>query len=298
MDRGEVRMSVKKDLIEILEKNKGTSISGQQLAECLSVSRTAVWKAIRSLQEDGYKIEAVTNKGYCLKEESDILSEEGAEEGTLILAEEQSQGRGRLGRGFASPSQTGIYMSLILKPSLEMKDAVLITTAAAVAVCRAIQKITGMSPWIKWVNDIFLGERKICGILTEAVSDFETGLVESVVLGIGINVKTKREQFPKEVQDVAGSLNVDSIISRNVLVAAVTNEFMYIYHNIEEREYMKDYRKFSNVLGEQVKYLEKGTWYYAKAVDIDDNGGLIVENQAGERRTLCTGEITLRKVEK
>ena len=134
--------------------------------------------------------------------------------------------------------------------------------------------------------------------MTEAVSDFETGLVESVVLGIGINVKTKREQFPKEVQDVAGSLNVDSIISRNVLVAAVTNEFMYIYHNIEEREYMKDYRKFSNVLGEQVKYLEKGTWYYAKAVDIDDNGGLIVENQAGERRTLCTGEITLRKVEK
>lgn len=322
-------MSIKKRIIEILEENRGTSISGQRLAECLSVSRTAVWKAVRGLLEDGHEIEAVTNKGYRLKPESDVLSIEGirlmlepenreypiylyrqidstnleakrkvlegAGEGTLILAEEQSKGRGRLGRSFASPSRVGVYMSLILKPELEIKDAILITTAAAVAVCRAIRSLTNTEPTIKWVNDIYLENKKICGILTEAVSNFETGRVDSVILGIGINVKTRQEQFPEDVRDVAGAIDPDLDIPRNVFAAVVMNEFMHIYRNIRTRGHMEDYRRFSNVLGEAVKYLEKDIWYYARAVDIDEDGGLIVEDDKG-RRTLSTGEITLRKV--
>ncbi|MEG1870124.1 MAG: biotin--[acetyl-CoA-carboxylase] ligase, partial [Oscillospiraceae bacterium] len=216
-------MSVKSSVLQMLEANRGNSVSGQQLANELGVSRSAVWKAIKALETDGYAIEAVTNKGYLLASSNDLISAEGinnylaaqykklpitalktvsstntharmmaangAKHGTIVVSEEQTNGKGRMGRTFFSPEGSGIYMSIILRPNTHTTNAVFITTAAAVAVCRAIAKLTVAKPTIKWVNDIILRDKKICGILTEAVTDFENGMVESVVVGIGINFK-------------------------------------------------------------------------------------------------------------
>ena len=323
-------MSVKKDLLAILEANREKDLSGEEIAKKLGVSRTAVWKAVKVLKEEGYSIEAVNNKGYRLQKSTDVLSEEGirleldkkyedfpikvfktidstnvelkrralegARQGLTILSEEQTQGKGRLGRNFYSPAGTGIYMSILVKPELEGSDAVLITTATSVAVCRGIRKVLGVFPQIKWVNDIYLGERKICGILTEAISDFEMGKIDSVIVGIGINYKT--EDFPEELKETAGCIDEGSDIPRNRLVAAIINEFWDIYEHITERSFMKEYRECSNVIGKDVRFLERNVWWEVRALDIDDDGGLVVEC-AGEdgkkiRRTIHTGEITLR----
>ena len=323
-------MSVKQELLKILEQNREKDLSGQELAEHLQVSRTAIWKAMKALREEGYQIEGVNNRGYRLMEDTDVLSKkgvrlgmkntiiekvmvfssidstnleikrralEGAKEGLVALAEEQTAGRGRLGRSFYSPAGTGIYMSMLLQPDLQATDAILITTAVSVAVVRAIRKITDLKPTIKWVNDIYLDDKKICGILTEAMTDFESGTISNVIPGIGINYREPEGGFPEEVRDVAGALTSSDVkIPRNELVAAILDEFMTIYQELPNRSYMEDYRRWSNVIGNQVKYLERDVWHYAKAVGIDDNGGLQVVHEDGTCRTLSTGEITLRKL--
>lgn len=323
-------MSVKTELLSILEANRETDLSGEELAKRLGVSRTAVWKAVKTLKQEGYHIDAANNRGYRLQEATDVLSEEGirlellesrqnfpvkvykiidstnvearrhalegAPHGLTIIAEEQTNGKGRLGRDFYSPAGTGIYMSILLRPQMDGTDIVLVTTAASVAVCRAVQKVLGAEPQIKWVNDVYLGDKKICGILTEAVSDFEMGKIDTVVVGIGINYRT--DVFPDELKDKAGSVADGKNVPRNVLVAAVLNEFWDIYENLTEREFMEEYRRRSNVIGKEVRFLEKNRWWEGKALDIDDDGGLIVEcmdeNGHPVIRTLHTGEITLR----
>lgn len=323
-------MSVKTELLSILEANRGRDLSGEEMANKIGVSRTSVWKAVKALREEGYRIDAVNNRGYRLEETSDVLSAEGirlkldqayqgipievyktvdstntqlkrraidgGEHGFVLLAEEQTNGKGRLGRSFYSPSGTGIYMSILLRPEFSGSDTVLVTTAAAVAVCRAISGVMGVETQIKWVNDVYFGEKKICGILTEAISDCETGRVGSVIVGIGINYRT--EDFPEEIKDRAGSVGAKSRVPRNCVAAAVVNEFFKIYEHLMEREFMDEYRMRSNVLGKEVRFLEKGVWYTADAVDLDADGGLVVEYGGGEgervRRTLHTGEITLR----
>ncbi|MGI5851293.1 MAG: biotin--[acetyl-CoA-carboxylase] ligase [Caldicoprobacterales bacterium] len=322
-------MSVKSNLLHILEQYKGSCVSGQDLAEISGVSRAAVWKAIKSLMEEGYEIEA-SKKGYTLSPSSDILSAQGirlylneefkdipirvyktigstnteakllsvnnAGHGTTIVAEEQTQGRGRFGRDFFSPSDSGIYMSIILKPQLSMENAVLITTAAAVAVSQAIEKTTGLSPWIKWVNDIFIDDRKVCGILTEAVTNFESGMMDSVVVGIGINVKTKKDDFPPELQDIAGSLfnNKDKPL-RNRLAGEIINNLLNIGKNLEDRSFMKAYKQRSMVLGHHILYKKDNLWQEAYALDIDDYGGLIVQRPDGQKITLNSGEVSIKK---
>lgn len=323
-------MSVKTELLSILEANREKDLSGEELAKKMGVSRTSIWKAVKALKGEGYLIDAANNRGYRLQEKTDVLSEEGirlelkgeyqdfsievhkvldstneeikrripngAAHGLTILAEEQTKGKGRLGRNFYSPAGTGIYMSILAKPELEGSEAVLITTATSVAVCRGIRKVFGLEPQIKWVNDIYLGDKKICGILTEAISDFEMGKIDSLIVGIGINYST--DDFPQELREKAGSLETESHIPRNELVAAVLNEFWQIYDSITDRNFMEEYRKCSNVIGKEVCFLEKNVWRDAKALNIDQDGGLIVEyvNEYGEKiqRTLHTGEITLR----
>lgn len=323
-------MSVKTELLSILEANREKDLSGEELAKKMGVSRTSIWKAVKALKNEGYEIEAANNRGYRLQESTDVLSEEGirleldkryrefpievhkildstnvelkrraldgAPHGLAMLAEEQTNGRGRMGRNFYSPAGTGIYMSVLIKPKLDGSDAVLITTAASVAVCRGIHKVLGIEPQIKWVNDVYLGDRKICGILTEAISDFEMGKIDSAIVGIGINYRT--EDFPDELKDRAGCLTAEGHVPRNKLVAAVLNEFWNIYENITEREFMEEYRRRSNVIGKEVRFLEKNEWYQGKALDIDDDGGLVVECvcDTGEKvkRVLHTGEITIR----
>lgn len=213
----------------------------------------------------------------------------------LIIASEQTMGRGRLGRSFESPAGSGIYMSLRIKPELSPDNMVLITSAAAVAVCRGIMSLSFLKPEIKWVNDIYLRGRKVCGILAEAVTDSKGNT--NVILGMGINVTTTEESFSDAVREVAGALfnnNEEVEFTLNQLAAAVIKEFYLIYCKIITREFIKDYRKFSMVIGKPVRYFESGIWYEGVALDVDDDGGLVVEDIDGKINILKTGEITLR----
>ena len=173
----------------------------------------------------------------------------------------------------------------------------LLTTAASVAVCRGIKEVLHKETQIKWVNDIYLDGRKICGILTEAISNFEMGKIDSAIVGIGINYRT--EDFPEEIRERAGSLEKNGEhIPRNQLVAAILNAFWEIYDTLGSREFIKEYRERSMVIGQQVRLQENGEWKEATALDIDDNGGLIVQMEENDgttsKRVLQTGEITLR----
>jgi BirA family biotin operon repressor/biotin-[acetyl-CoA-carboxylase] ligase len=323
-------MSVKNEILHVLESNKGRNISGQELADMLKVSRTAVWKAISSLKDEGHLIESSSNKGYSLSSSSDVLSSEGirlylneefknipitvykaiestnseaklsavqnAEHGTTIIAEEQTKGRGRFGRDFYSPSDSGIYMSIILKPELTIENSVLVTTAAAVAVCHAIEKFTNDLPMIKWVNDIFIGDRKVCGILTEAMTNFESGVMDSVVVGIGINVKTKKEDFPLELRNTAGSIfNGNDDFIRNQLSAEIINNLLTICKSMKDRSFMQIYKQRSMILGEHILYKKNNNWHEGYALDIDDCGGLVVYTGEGQKITLNSGEVSIKK---
>lgn len=317
-------MSVKESVLKALEEEKGTFISGEKLSEALGVSRNAVWKSIRQLEAEGYEIESVRNRGYRLQQQTDLLSAagilahaappalyvfqeidstneeakrlaaDGAPHGTLVAANAQSAGKGRRGRSFYSPSDTGVYFSVIFKPDLDISDSILITTAASVAVCRAIRDVCGRQCRIKWVNDIYLEEKKICGILTEAVADMESGRIGSIICGIGINVRT--EAFPDDVAGRASSIFSGRTARgiRNELVAAVWRELMDLVDRLPDRGFLTEYRERSNVIGKQIRYTDHGEWKEALAVGIDDDGGLVIQSDADGMVHLHTGEITVR----
>lgn len=212
----------------------------------------------------------------------------------LIVANEQTGGRGRLGRTFESPKGSGIYMSFHIKPRNMEDDVMLITTAAAVAVARGIYQTTGIDSDIKWVNDIYVGMRKVCGILAEAVTAPDGDY--HIILGIGINIVMPGDMFGEGVRDIAGALFSDvdeQNVSRNEIAAAVADSFLKIYGSISDREYMEEYRKRSLVIGKEVRYLRENEWHDAVVTGIDDDGGLQIEEN-GVNTTLRTGEITLR----
>lgn len=330
-------MSTKSELLKVLENNRGRHISGQKLAETLNISRTAIWKAINDLKKEGYPIEAVTNKGYTLSEESSILSAEAItqylEEGTelssikvyknldstnneakrlliddvpfntVILAEEQSGGKGRRGKSFFSPPGDSIYVSFILKPLVDVSRSLLITVAASVAVSRAVEKFIGKTtnlyPQIKWVNDVYIDNKKICGILTEAVTDVENGQIQSLVLGIGINVNFDEEQIPEELKDIITSIRIPSG-QRNKFVSTLINEIFQIQGQIprndssEEPSFMEEYRQRSIILGKNIHIIKNDEKINARAVDIDSKGGLVVQYPSGLIDTLNTGEVSIR----
>ena len=335
-------MSTKGNVLKALEENKGTTVSGEELATLLNRSRAAIWKAIQELRKEGYHIDAITNKGYCLSQDSDMLSVEGilpylsdstaadrihvfkqlestnltakrmaldgASAETVVIAEEQTKGKGRMGRSFYSPSGSGIYMSFILAPRFDTAKSVLITTAASVAVCKAIEKVTGISCQIKWVNDVYMNDKKICGILTEAVTDFESGRIHYIVLGIGINYSTSRTAFPKELSGIAGSLYegaTEDHISRNRLIAEIINQVFAVNERLESREFISEYKARSFVLGKEIRIIptigpdaernfDEGI--PATVMDIDGDGGLVVKYQDGTLSTLNSGEISIRTV--
>ncbi|MDF2567786.1 MAG: biotin--[acetyl-CoA-carboxylase] ligase [Oscillospiraceae bacterium] len=324
-------MTSKMRILQELEKKRGENVSGEELAGMVGISRAGIWKAVNELKKEGYHITAVTNKGYCLCSDNDILSSEGirphlfdrtaadhimtyktlestnktakelaaqgAQSGTVILSEHQSSGRGRMGRGFFSPANSGIYMSVILRLGVKASDAVLITTAASVAVAKAIEEVTGIYAEIKWVNDLYVEGKKICGILTEAVTDFESGNIEFIVLGIGINFATKSAEFPTEILDKAGSLYYEDPpngVSRNRLAAHVINHVLRLEDDITSKSFLEEYKKRSFVLGKPIKVIKPNETRLAKAVDVDSNGGLVVEYENGEIDTLSSGEISIR----
>lgn len=318
-------MSLKNNVLAILETNRGKAISGQLIADNLGVSRNAVWKAVNALKEEGYRVISITNKGYQLAPDCDLLSAEGVRahldipyrdisvfaykeidstnseakrlladgltEPALVIAESQSKGKGRCGRTFYSPGLTGAYMSLIIHLEAGLTEALPITTMAAVAVTETIESLTGRPVKIKWINDIYFAGKKICGILTEAIAGFETGTVESVIVGIGINVSTS--DFPRELTGIAGSLPFCDI-NRNHLIAEITNRLLPLADNPENKAYLESYRSHSLVLGKKIDYYNNGNVFSAKAIWIDNEGGLVIEKPDGNREVLRSGEITVR----
>ncbi len=319
-------MSTKNDVLLVLERERDRYISGQELAEMLKVSRAAVWKAVKSLEEDGHKILAINNKGYMLEASSDLLSEEGvrvnlsekykdcpvtvlnatdstntqakilamnkAAHGTILLAEEQTAGRGRYGKSFFSPRGAGLYMSIVLKPHTGIVEPQMITIATAVAVCRAIEKLTDKKPQIKWVNDIYLEGKKICGILSEAVTDFESGSVESIVVGIGVDCTTDEAIIPEEFRGIIGSLGTKEV-SRNRLAAEIATGVLDSFEKLNDSEIIDEYRKRSFMFGREISFLRGNDKLFAKVAGISDSGSLLVRLDSGEDIALNSGEVTI-----
>lgn len=323
-------MDTKQKILRMLEANRGQYVNGSDIAKRLSVSRTAIWKNIRQLQDEGYQINAVRNLGYCLEISNDILTAQsimpylrgrarsfqldvrksvtstntlakemavsGASEGTVIIATEQTAGRGRMGRSFYSPDSTGLYLSVILRPKLDLNDSLLITTSAAVAVAKAIETVTGDEVQIKWVNDLFMKGKKVCGILTEASLNFENGGLEFAIVGIGINVSTK--DFPDEIKDIAGSIFTDKPGNKpitSILAAEVLNNLSASMDKLTDHEYLAEYKRRSFLIGNDLTVHKGNEIRPAKALDIDDRARLIVEYPDGTREALSSGEVSVRK---
>ena len=302
--------------------------SGSLLAEKLGVTRAAIWKNIRRLEAEGYEIEAVTNRGYRLGKEHDAVSEAGicmalgnlAEVFTLevhdtvsstntllkeradtlpewyaIISSCQTAGRGRIGRSFYSPSDTGVYLSVLLRPQLPAQEATRITTAAAVAACRAIESCTKACPKIKWVNDVFIEGKKVCGILTEGSFNMETGGLDWTVMGIGLNVYEPEGGFPEEIRQIAGSIAKKREKNlRNKLAAAFLRQFYILCNELTKADFAEEYRKRSFLIGEEILVLRGDAVLPAKALNIDEECRLLVQYEDGRKEALSSGEVSVR----
>ena len=323
-------MDNKKSLLTILE-NSGDFVSGSDLAGRLGVTRASVWKYIKSLKSDGYNIEAVTNRGYRLSPLSDVVTSDGVtkELGALagyfsvevlpectstnsvikeraselrewhtVIAGRQTEGRGRRGRSFYSPDGTGLYMSVLLRPKLSASDAVLITAAAAVAVCRAVREVADVKAEIKWVNDIYIGGKKVCGILTEASVDMESGDIEYAVLGVGINITEPEGGFPDELSSTAGAVfSSGQHNMRNRLAAAFLKNLYIIYEDFASCGFVNEYRELSFLRGKQVNVLRGEEAVPAFVMGIDDRCRLMVRYTDGQVEALSSGEVSVRGTE-
>lgn len=324
-------MRVRERVLAVLEENRGSYISGEALAKELSVSRNAVWKVIRQLQAAGHEITAVPNRGYQLAVGSQTLSpqsiarqlgelpifpevfselpstntllrkraEEGAPEGTLLVAEQQTAGRGRFGRSFFSPSGGGIYMSLLLRPRFSAQDALCITTCAAVAVCRALEKHCAVSAEIKWVNDVFCHEKKVCGIATEASLDLESGGLHYAVLGIGINLFPSEQAPPAELSDIVGTVLQQAPLERDLrslVIAEILTQFWTEYPQLVEKQYFADYERRCFVLGKQIDVVRGSERKRALALSLSSDFSLRVRYDDGGEELLSSGEVSLRPI--
>lgn len=229
-------------------------------------------------------------------EEAKRLIKENENKVFAVVSNMQTSGRGRLGRSFFSPNKTGIYLSIAFSLEDDVKNPLFITSAAALCVCLAIEKVARLYPQIKWVNDIFLNGKKVCGILTEAVNNPQNGKIKSVVIGIGINFNTKLQDFPCDIAKTAGSLfeNTELTIDKNLLISQLINQTLSVKELIKTTAFLDEYRKRSFVIGKEIKYTENNSFIPATAIAIDNEGGLVVRNKSGEIKTLSSGEITVR----
>lgn len=323
-------MSTKDTVLALFEKNKGFFISGERIAQELDISRTAVWKAVKKLQSEGYQIKAVTNRGYCLDKESDVLTvrgirsylddgckelrpevfvrvdstntkcvekaEAGEPEGYVAVAGSQSAGRGRRGKAFFSPAESGIYMSILLRPEGLTENQVLhFTTMAAAAVSEAIEAVSDKKADIKWVNDIFINGKKVCGILSEASYGVRTGKLEYVIVGIGINAYEPTGGFPASIAEIAGCVFDEPAAGlKNRLAAEVLNRFMAYYRHLPDTPYSDEYIKRSMVTGKDVTVHKNKEKLKAHVLGIDEEFGLKVRYEDGSVEVLRSGEISIR----
>lgn len=320
---------MKKEILALL-KNQSGYVSGQDICNRLGVSRTAVWKNINALKSEGYQIDSVNNRGYKLLEEPDRIDEAGlrpylntkwlgkhifyepemdstniqakrlgendAKQGTVVITEHQTAGRGRRGKNWVSPVGVNCYFSILLRPDVLVDRASMITLVSALALAKAIKKMTNLDTMIKWPNDVIAGGKKLCGILTESSTDLE--YINYVVVGIGININ--QTDFPEEIRNVASSIRLETgvRVNRAELLAVFLNEFERYYEIFLETEDMSKLAEEYNLLlvnrGKEVKIVEQDKERVLTAVGIDDKGGLLVKDGKGNMETIISGEVSVR----
>lgn len=323
---------MRNEILDYFRKADGNFVSGQQISKDLHVSRTAIWKHINVLKERGYIFESSTRKGYRLiyapnlltpleidsalhtetfgrhvvylestqstNEEAKKIAREGAEEGTIVIAEEQITGHGRLARGFYSPFAKGIWFSLILRPKFFPMEASKCTLLAAVGVCRGIRRMGLADAGIKWPNDILVHGKKLVGILTLMSASMEK--IDYIIMGIGINTGIKKNEFPEDFREGATSfLNEGINVSRKDLLAAILGELEKEYSIAQNEGFDKvldDWRALSVTLGQEVRVIFGDDSYTGKAVDIDRDGCLLV-NTGSEVKRVIAGDVSIRPVD-
>lgn len=321
---------MKAEILAALRETDGY-VSGQELCEKFGVSRTAVWKAINQLKKEGYEIEAVNNRGYHIVSTPDVLSENelvsinktewigkkiyymnvtdstntqanhlaetGAPHGTLVVADRQEAGRGRRGRVWESPAHTGIFMTLLLKPEIAPGNASMLTLVTALAVTKGIERVTGLSPRIKWPNDIVVRGKKVCGILTEMSAQID--YVTHIVIGVGINVQN--EDFPEEIAEVATSLKLETgnTVNRAKLIEAIWEEFEKYYEQFMQTQNLKamvqEYNTYLVNRNQKVKVLDPKEPFEGLAQGITERGELVVDTWEA-RRLVTSGEVSVRGI--
>ncbi|MDR1567324.1 MAG: bifunctional biotin--[acetyl-CoA-carboxylase] ligase/biotin operon repressor BirA [Streptococcaceae bacterium] len=299
-------------------------LSGEKLAEGLGISRAAVWKSIQDLKLAGYNIISIKGTGYLLAE-SDVLNAENikhhfsadnlietlflversastqqdAKEAlltslpnySLFLAKNQTLAHGRFKRDYFAAENQGIYMSLVIKPEQKFQEMPQYTILAATAIVKAIKKLTQIDTQIKWVNDIYLNGKKLAGILSEATTSMETGQINQVIIGIGLNFSIHQTDFPEAIRDKATSLFADTTptITKNRLIAEIWNQFFALINT----DFLKIYKETSFVLGKEVSFVKNNQMLSGRAIDITDMGELVVLLDSQERLLLSSGEISL-----
>lgn len=320
---------MKEKILQMLKEADGF-ISGQEICSRLGVSRTAVWKAIKQLREDGYDIEAVNNKGYRLGQVPDVIYEQELRSllhtkwfgskilyfdsidstnnelkrqaetqvchGLLAVAEEQTAGRGRRGHAWVSPPGTGIWFSFLLKPQISPDKASMLTLVAAIAVARAISETTGLVSRIKWPNDIVVNKKKVCGMLTELSAEMTQ--VNYVVIGIGINANNR--EFPDEIKETATSLYIESgkPVKRAAVIEAVGRYFEQYYDAFIKAGdlslIMNEYNDMLVNAGNQVRIISGDSEEIYTAVGINPQGELVVKDEDGNIKDIRSGEVSVR----
>lgn len=322
--------TTKQKLIRYLKKSPQQWVSGQQISDRLGITRTAIWKHIKTLKEEGYTILAAPRKGYCLEKAADLLSAddiraclntrfmgrdriiclaqtdstnsqakrlaaEGAAEGTVVVAESQISGRGRRGRSWFSPAGQSIYASIILRPPMAPSQAPRITLMTAVAVARALQEATGLTAKIKWPNDILIADKKIAGILTEITTEMDA--VDYVVVGLGVNVNTTAADMPSDIRSIATSVRIESgsRFSRADLFCSLLHHFESSYDTLQRdgfKPIMAQWREMSDIIGRPV-YVDVLDVRHSGIVEaVDDDGVLILKDDSGRLHRIFSGDVT------
>ncbi|GHU55726.1 bifunctional ligase/repressor BirA [Clostridia bacterium] len=314
----------KEQVFEELVKNRDRYMSGQHLAGTFNVSRTVIWNYIKELQAEGVSILTSTRKGYkienigsrlssalikektsdfwgnivvaeCVESTNDTAREliKNADTNIVVIANEQLAGRGRRGREFLSP-KGGLYMSVAFRPNIDISFLQLITACTAVSVCEAVDAVVGTYTQIKWVNDIYLNNKKLCGILTESLISVENKDLNFLIVGIGINIEKMPETVPDEIREKTIALkDVDTEIDRNILAAEILHKLEHHFKLISNKKFIGDYRSRSCVIGKNITVIKENSQMKAKALDIDDNGALIVQYPDGLKEVLNSGEVSL-----
>ena len=322
----------REDVLSLLWERADRYVSGEEISARLGVSRAAVWKAVAALRKAGYVIGSAPNRGYILHSDSDVLSEagirrwlrcgdiaprvydtipstntalkamaaEGAPAGLALVAAEQTAGRGRMGRSFYSPADSGLYLSLLLRPEMRAPEAVRLTAAAAVAAAETIEELSGRETQIKWVNDIYMEGRKVCGILTEASIDCENAMMRYVVVGLGVNLRVPEGDFPAELRAVAGAVfgsgGVPELRCR--LAAGILDRLWEYTARAADPEIFARYRRRSFLLGREINVLLPGREpVRALAEDLNDDYSLHLRLGDGSERDLSSGEVSVREAD-